>query len=156
MRPRTLKQKLFLTVSILVITSGMCISLLVTQRYSASLIQGAVAQTENIAHNLALDAVDKILINDLVALQKLLDDQMRSNPTIAYVFVVKDGRVVVVPDGDLWIDDGFDVHPPPALFAVKRMAQNAAVGILETGQVLGHRQECRLDQRRTRIGRRRW
>ncbi|MGD2272597.1 MAG: HAMP domain-containing protein, partial [Desulfobacterales bacterium] len=94
MGPRTLKQKLFLTVSILVIASGISISQLVTHRYSTSLIQGAVAQTENIAHSLALDAVDKILINDLVALQKLLDDQMRSNPTIAYLFVVKDGRVL--------------------------------------------------------------
>jgi phosphonate transport system substrate-binding protein len=63
-RPKTLKQKLFLTVSILVITSGMSISLLVTHRYSTSLIQGAVAQAQNITHNLALDAVDKILIND--------------------------------------------------------------------------------------------
>jgi two-component system response regulator HydG len=94
MRPKTLKQKLFLTVSILVITSGMSISLLVTHRYSTSLIQGAVAQAQNITHNLALDAVDKILINDLVALQKLLDDQMRSDPSIAYLFVVKDDRIL--------------------------------------------------------------
>ena len=95
MRPRTLKQKLFLTVSILVITSGMSISLLVTHRYSTSLIQGAVAHAQNIAHNLALDAVDKILINDLVALQKLLDDQMRSDPSVAYLFVVKDDRILI-------------------------------------------------------------
>ena len=94
MRPRTLKQTLFLTVSILVIASGISISLLVTHRYSTSLIQGAVAQAQNITHNLALDAVDKILINDLVALQKLLDDQMRSDPSIAYLFVVKDDRIL--------------------------------------------------------------
>ncbi len=94
MGPRTLKQKLFLTVAILVIASGISISLLVTHRYSTSLIQGAVAQAQNITHNLALDAVDKILINDLVALQKLLDDQMRSDPYIAYLFVVKDDRIL--------------------------------------------------------------
>ena len=94
MGPRTLKQKLFLTVAILVIASGISISLLVTHRYSTSLIQGAVAQAQNITHNLALDAVDKILINDLVALQKLLDDQMRSDPSIAYLFVVKDDRIL--------------------------------------------------------------
>jgi two-component system response regulator HydG len=99
MRPKTLKQKLFLTVSILVITSGMSISLLVTHRYSTSLIQGAVAQAQNITHNLALDAVDKILINDLVALQKLLDDQMRSDPSIAYLFVVKDDRIIWILPG---------------------------------------------------------
>ena len=81
MRPRTLKQKLFLTVSILVIASGVSISQLVTHRYSTSLIQGAVAQTENIAHNLALDAVDKILINDLVALQKLLAKRLGVPPS---------------------------------------------------------------------------
>ncbi|UCH21192.1 MAG: sigma 54-interacting transcriptional regulator [Deltaproteobacteria bacterium] len=94
MRPKTLKQKLFLTVSVLVIISGISISQLVAHRYSASLIEGAVARAENIAHNLALDAVDKILINDLVALQKLLDDQMRSDPSVTYLFVVKDDRIL--------------------------------------------------------------
>ena len=83
-----------MTVSILVITIGISISQLVTHRYNTSLIEGAVAQAENIAHNLALDAVDKILINDLVALQKLLDDQMRSNPSVAYLFVIKDERIL--------------------------------------------------------------
>jgi two-component system response regulator HydG len=79
---------------VLVITSGISISLLVTHRYSTSLIEGAVAHAQNIAHNLALDAVDTILINDLVALQKLLDDQMRSDTSVAYLFVVKDDRIL--------------------------------------------------------------
>ncbi|MGD9368166.1 MAG: sigma 54-interacting transcriptional regulator, partial [Desulfobacteraceae bacterium] len=52
------------------------------------------ARAEKIAHNLALDAADKILINDLVALQKLLDDQMASEPAMGYLFVLRDGRIL--------------------------------------------------------------
>ena len=95
MPSRSLRRKLFLTVSLLVIGSGIIISMMVTHRYSVSLYQGAVAQAENIAHSLALDAADKILINDLVALQKLIDDQRRSNPSISYIFIVRDKRILI-------------------------------------------------------------
>lgn len=95
MPAKSLRKKLFLTVSVLIIASGGIISQLVTHRYSDSLFQGAVAQAENIAHSLALDATDKILINDLVALQKLLDDQLQSHIAIAYIFITRDGGVLI-------------------------------------------------------------
>jgi transcriptional regulator with GAF, ATPase, and Fis domain len=94
MRPKSLKHTLLLTVAILVIISGILISQVVTHRYSVGLLEGAVAQAENIAHKLALDAADKVLINDLVALQKLLDDQLFSNPAVGYLFVVQDNQVI--------------------------------------------------------------
>jgi len=94
MRPKSLKHTLLLTVAILVITSGILISLVVTHRYSVGLLEGAVAQAENIAHKLALDAADKLLINDIVALQRLLDDQLFSNPAVDYLFVVQDNQVI--------------------------------------------------------------
>jgi transcriptional regulator with GAF, ATPase, and Fis domain len=94
MRPKSLKHTLLLTVSILVIISGILISLVVTHRYSVGLLEGAVAQAENIASMLALDAADKVLINDIVALQKLLDDQLGSNPAVGYLFVVQGSQVI--------------------------------------------------------------
>ncbi len=94
MRPRSLKSKLLLAVSALVIGSGILISLMVTQRYSRSLLEAMTAQAEHLAHAVALEAADKILINDLVALQKMLDHQMRSNPSIAYLFAHKSDEVV--------------------------------------------------------------
>jgi transcriptional regulator with GAF, ATPase, and Fis domain len=92
--PRTLKHSLLLAMALLVLTSGAVISQIVIHRYSHSLAQEALARAENIAQNLALDAADKILINDLVALQKLLDDQMASEPAIGYLFVIRDGRIL--------------------------------------------------------------
>jgi two-component system response regulator HydG len=80
--------------ALLVLSSGAVISQIVIHRYSRSLAQEAMARAENIAHNLALDAADIILINDLVTLQKLLDDQMVSEPAIGYLFVVRDGRIL--------------------------------------------------------------
>ncbi|MBW1699270.1 MAG: sigma 54-interacting transcriptional regulator [Deltaproteobacteria bacterium] len=94
MRSKSLRTKLYLTVSILVIASGIMISQIVTHRYGSSLFKDAIVQAENIAHSLALEAADKVLINDLVALQKLLDDQMKSNPSIAYLFIFKNGRIL--------------------------------------------------------------
>ena len=80
MRSHSLKNKLLFAVSALVILSGILISLIVSQRYSKSLLEAAAAQAENIAHSIVLEATDKILINDMVALQKMLDHHMRSNP----------------------------------------------------------------------------
>ena len=94
MRPLSLKNKLLIAVSITVIGSGLLISLVVTQRYSSSLFASLNAQAENIAQAVALDATDKILTNDLVSLQKMLDYHISSDPNIAYIFIVKDNQVL--------------------------------------------------------------
>lgn len=94
MQPKSLKSSLLLTVAVLVVTSGLIISQIVTHRYNVSLIKGAVARAENIAHSLSLDATDKILLNDRVGLQKLLDDQIVSTPDVAYIFIVRDGNIL--------------------------------------------------------------
>jgi two-component system response regulator HydG len=94
MRLRSLKTRLLLAVSGLVIASGILISLIVTQRYSSSLFDALTAHGENLAHTIALETADKVLLNDLAALQKTLDDQKRSNPAIEYLFVVKDEQLV--------------------------------------------------------------
>jgi transcriptional regulator with GAF, ATPase, and Fis domain len=94
MRPRSLKSRLLLAVAGLVIGSGLIIAFLATQRYSAALRRAMHSQAENLAHSVALDAADKVLLNDLVALQRMLDQQTQSNPAIAYIFVMRDGRVL--------------------------------------------------------------
>ena len=94
MRPKTLKQAVMLVLAVLVVASGMLLSQIVAHRYSASLIQAASNRAEKIAHKLALDAADKILINDLVALQKMLDDQIATEPNVAYLFVTRGGKVL--------------------------------------------------------------
>ncbi len=94
-RFRSLKSKLLIGVFSLVIGAGLCISILVSQRYSESLYKELTAQAENIAQAVALQAADKILINDLMALQKMLDHQVKSHPDVAYIFVVRDGEVLV-------------------------------------------------------------
>jgi two-component system response regulator HydG len=94
MRPLGLKSKLLMAVLITVVGSGLLISLVVTQRYSSSLFSSLSAQAENIAQAVALDATDKILTNDLVALQKMLDYHITSNPHTAYIFIVKNRQVL--------------------------------------------------------------
>ena len=76
----------------MVIGSGLLISLLVTQRYTDSLLAAVTAQADSLGHAVALEVAEKELLNDLVALQKMLDHQMRSNPSLAYLFVVRDGK----------------------------------------------------------------
>ena len=85
MHLQSLKSKLLVAVSVLVIGSGLLISLLVTQRYSRALFETMAAQAENLAHAVALEAAGMILINDLVALQKTLDHHMHSSPSLAYL-----------------------------------------------------------------------
>jgi len=85
---------LLLAVSALVIGSGLLISFLFSQRYSSSLFQSMSVQAQNLAHALELDATDKILTNDFVALQKLLDYQKRSNDAISYLFIIKGNQIL--------------------------------------------------------------
>jgi transcriptional regulator with GAF, ATPase, and Fis domain len=91
---QTLKSKLLLTVSALVIGSGLLISFLFSQRYSSSLFQSMSVQAQNLAHAIELDATDKILTNDLVALQKMLDYRKRSNDAISYLFILKGDQIL--------------------------------------------------------------
>lgn len=94
MRPKSLKASLLWGISLFVGLSGLAIALLVTQRYSAALSATLQGQSENLAHAVALEAADRILINDLVGLQKLLDQQMRSNPGLGYLFVLREGNIL--------------------------------------------------------------
>jgi len=91
---QSLKSKLLLAVSALVISSGLLISILFTQRYSTSLYQSMSVQVQNLSHSIELEATDKILTNDLVALQKMLDYQMRSNDSISYLFILKGQQIL--------------------------------------------------------------
>ncbi len=94
MRPKSLKSKLLAMVSALVIFSGLIIAVLVTRQYSAALYQAMRGQAGNMAHAVALDAADKILTNDLVGLQRMLEEQTASNPLVGYIFVVRNGQVL--------------------------------------------------------------
>jgi DNA-binding NtrC family response regulator/HAMP domain-containing protein len=94
MRTRSLKTNLLGGIALFVVLSGLAIAFLVTQRYSAALQATIVSQSENLAHAVALEAADRILINDLVGLQKLLDQQMHGNPGVGYIFVVRKGRIL--------------------------------------------------------------
>ncbi len=94
-----------MAVSTLVIGSGLLISLLVSQRYSISLRETMMAQAERLANTIALEAADKVLINDMVVLQKILSYYVSSNPAIAYLFISRDDQILahtftkVVPQG---------------------------------------------------------
>lgn len=76
------------------ISSGILISLLVTHRYSRSLFDSLSSQVEYLGRSVALQVADTVLINDLVALQNTLDHQSHGNPSLAYLFIVKDEHVL--------------------------------------------------------------
>jgi len=94
MKFKSLRSKLVISVSMLVIVSGLIISLLVTNRVSNSLHESAITQGEYLCQELALEATNKVLINDLIALQTLLDNHLRSNPSLAYLFIVREGQIL--------------------------------------------------------------
>lgn len=91
----SLKAMLLLAVAMLVIFTGIVVSQLVIQNYSTALLTGAIARAESIAHKLSLDLTDKILINDLVAVQKILDDQLQSEKSVSYLFILNNQKVLV-------------------------------------------------------------
>ena len=96
---------LLLTVAFLVVLTGIAVSQIVIRNYGTSLISQAVTRAEGIARKLALDVADKILINDIVAVQKILDDQLQSEPSVSYLFILSDRQVLVHT-----FQDGLPVH----------------------------------------------
>ena len=77
-----------------VIGSGLVISLIETNRFSNRLHEATITQGEYLAKAVALEATNKVLINDLIALQNLLNHQLKSNPSLAYIFILKDGQIL--------------------------------------------------------------
>ncbi len=114
MKQTSLKTTLQLSVMILIILIGFIISQFVIQQYSTALLESAKAKAENIAHKLAIDSADLILINDLVSVQKELDGQMLTTPSIVYIFIEKEGEVVAhtfkngIPRGLIQFNTPFD------------------------------------------------
>jgi two-component system response regulator HydG len=106
-----IRTRLTAAIAGIVIASGLIISQVVTHRYTRSLLETAKAQAENLAHNLALDAADKILVNDIVGLRKLLDDRMRTNPELAYLFIA---------EGETLVSHTFEAGVPVELLAANR------------------------------------
>lgn len=92
---KSLKGTLLLTMALLIIFTGIVVSQIVIRNYSTNLLTGAVARAENIAHKLSLDVTDKILVNDLVAVQKILDDQLQSESSVSYLFILNNQNVLV-------------------------------------------------------------
>ncbi|MFO7459115.1 MAG: sigma 54-interacting transcriptional regulator [Desulfatiglandales bacterium] len=111
---KSLRSKLILAVSGLVVGSGLLISILASQRYSASLLETMSIQGESIAQAMALEAAEKILINDLVALQKTLDNHMHSHSELAYLFIQR---------GDDILAHTFPGGIPSQLPAVNRVGE---------------------------------
>ena len=93
-RRHSLKGRLLLAITVLVIGSGLVISSLAAYRYSRILYSAATTHAENLSHQIALQAADKILVNDLVSLQKLIDQHMRSHSSLSYLFILRDGDVL--------------------------------------------------------------
>ena len=95
MRLRSLKNALLVSVTIIVACTGLLISMVLTERFSANLIAAAEVRAEAIAKKLALDLTDLILINDVVAVQKMIQDQIASDASVAYIFIVNRDRQAV-------------------------------------------------------------
>lgn len=94
MKPLGIGTRLFVAVAVIVIVSGAAISQLVVNHFSLSLWHAATVEARSMAHRLALDAVDKILVNDSVGLHKLLHDQLKANAAVAYLFIYEDDRAL--------------------------------------------------------------
>ena len=126
----SLKSKLLASISAIVILTGLAIAGIVTQRYSGALRQEMMGQSENLAHSIALDAADRILINDLVGLQKIMDQQSRIHPGLAYLFILKDGQVLA---------HTFDQGVPAALLEANRTVFPAQPGFRQVVSQKGDR-----------------
>lgn len=91
----SLKTVFLISVVIIVCLTGFAVSGSVMRYYTNSLLRLAAERANNIAHGVSLDIADKLLINDLVSVQKIFNDQMKSIPSISYFFIVNNDKVKI-------------------------------------------------------------
>ncbi len=130
MRPLPLKNTLWVATALLVLASGVLISLFAAQRYSLSLMEAASAQAEQAAHKLTLDAAERILIHDLLGLQRLLEDQIASHPSVSYIFILHEGEV---------ISHTFENGVPAELIAANQAASREGATLVRIASEAGER-----------------
>ena len=90
---KSLRTKLLLTVAAIIVGCGVSLSAIMTFWYSHNLYQIARNEAERLAHQLALESTEKVLINDIVALQKMIDYNMSLNTSLSYLFILRNGQV---------------------------------------------------------------
>jgi transcriptional regulator with GAF, ATPase, and Fis domain len=115
LRLSSLKSALLVSVTVVVVCSGLLISTVLTNRFSADLLAAAQVRAEAIAKKLALDLTDIIFINDVVAIQKILEDQIASEVTVSYLFIVThDQQILAHTFRDGIPGDLIRLNQPPA------------------------------------------
>ena len=90
----SIRTRLLATITLIVIISGLAISQSILHQYRITLQENATAQAINTSQNLALNATDKILLNDIVALQRLLNDRFNNDDAVAYLFIIHQGEIL--------------------------------------------------------------
>ena len=93
MRFHSIRSKLMLAVSVLLLVSGVVITFLVTNRLSENLQASLIAQGEHLCHTLAVEALKGTLANDSSALRRLMNHQRSNTPSLAYIFIIRKDRV---------------------------------------------------------------
>ncbi len=76
-----------------VVVSALGVAALTTYRYSQTLMESLRHQSLLLGQSLAAEATELILTHDVVALQKMAQQQTILHPDLAYLFVEKDGTV---------------------------------------------------------------
>jgi two-component system response regulator HydG len=94
MRLKSLQNQMLVAVSSLVMVSGFLISLLVTERYTRNLLETMTVQAKQVAQAIELDTTERILTNDLVGLQKTLEQHTHDNSAMSYLFIQRDKQVL--------------------------------------------------------------
>ncbi len=91
---KSIRTRLLAAITLIVIASGLAISQAVIHNYRSGLHEIAVEQAKTTAQNLSLIAADMVLINDIVALQRLLTDRIENDPNVGYLLIVHDEDII--------------------------------------------------------------
>lgn len=113
-----------------VVVSALGVAALTTYRYSQTLTESLRHQSLLLGQSLAAEATELILTHDVVALQKMAQQQTILHPDLAYLFVEKDGTVTTHS-----FDDGF----PQGLLKVHEAVPLTEVAVAEVVSEKGER-----------------
>ncbi len=95
MKNLSLRYKLSLVLAIVILFYAVCSVLFVNLYLKGVLKKHFIEMGKSLANTMSSHIVDDMLIKDFVGLDAFFEDTMRNNPGVSYIFVEKDGHVLL-------------------------------------------------------------
>lgn len=126
-----LKNKIIIAIAVIIAASTVFVNFFIEKFYKAKILSEFRERGESIARNLALNAADFILIEDIVALKEMAENAKKSEHDVRFVFIAdSNNNVLVSTFNDTFPRDLLFLLSTKGTTAIESRVFNSASGLI--------------------------